>query len=91
MQYVEWNKKVILLIARNKGRGQLTKECLFSYGGVLRLDYEDPESLNLILSVDCSKGVHKMYVSEDRLVKESCDLESFKGAIETSNNLIPTL
>ena len=32
-----------------------------------------------------------MYVSEDRLVKDSCGPESFKVSIETSNNLITTL
>ena len=32
-----------------------------------------------------------MYVSEDRLVKESCGLESFKFVIETTDNLITTL
>ena len=41
------------------------------YGCVVRLDYKDPNSLNLIRLVDCSKGVRTMYVSEDRLVKES--------------------
>ena len=32
-----------------------------------------------------------MYVSEDRLVKESCGPESSKEAIETTDNLITTL
>ena len=32
-----------------------------------------------------------MYVSKDRLVKDSCGPEPFKVAIETSNNLITTL
>ena len=36
MQYVDSNKKVVLLTTRDKGRGQLTKERTFSYGRVLR-------------------------------------------------------
>ena len=91
LQYVNSNKKVVLLIARAQGEGQLVSDCPFSYGRVLRLDYEDPNSLNLILLVECSKGVRKMYVSEDQLVKDSSGPESFKVAIETSNNLITTL
>ena len=91
MQYVDSNKKVVLLTTRSKGHGQLTKEHPFFCGRVLRLDYEDLHSLNLILLVDCSKGVRKMYVFEDRLVKDSCGPESFKVTIEASYNLITTL
>ena len=32
MQYVDSNKKVVLLTTRNKGRGQLTKDRPFNYG-----------------------------------------------------------
>ena len=32
-----------------------------------------------------------MYVSEDRLVKEACGPESFRFAIESTDNLITTL
>ena len=53
---------------------------LMSDGRVLRLNYEDPNSLNLILLVECSKGVGKMYVSENRMVKDSCGPESSKVA-----------
>ena len=49
MPYVDSNKKVVLLTARNKGRGQIMKERPFSYGHTLRLDYEDPDSKNLVL------------------------------------------
>ena len=41
MQYVDSNKKVALLTARTKGRGQLIKDRPFSYGRILQLDYED--------------------------------------------------
>ena len=91
MQYVNSNKKVVLLISRYKGQGQLGKDRPFSYGRILRLDYEDPDSLNLILLVVCSKGVRKIFVSEDLLVKDSCGPESFRSAIEESDNLITTL
>ena len=81
----------MLLIAQNKGHEQLEKERPFGYGCILRLDYGDPDSQNLILLVDCSKGVRKMFLSEDRLVKESCGSKSFKVAIDIANNLITTL
>ena len=91
MQYVDSNKKVVLVTTRNKGSGQIGKECPFMYGRLLRLDYEDPNSTSLILLVDCSKGIPKMYVSEDHLVKDACGPESFRFAIESSDNLITTL
>ena len=91
MQYIDSNKRVVLVTARNKGHDQLAKDRPFRYGRLLHLDYEDPNSTTLILLVDCLKGVRKMYVSEDRLVKESRGPESFKFAIETTDNLITTL
>ena len=91
MQYVDSNKKVVLLTARTKGRGQLIKERPFSYGRILRLDYEDPDSENLVLLVECSKGVRKMWVSEDYLVKDSCGPESFRQEVAFTNNLITSL
>ena len=91
MQYIDSNKKVVLVTARNKGSGQIGKERPFMYGRLLRLDYEDPDSTSLILLVDCSKGVRKLYVSEDRLIKDACGPESFRFAIESSDNLITTL
>ena len=91
MQYIDSNKKVVLVTARNKGSGQIGKERPFMYGRLLRLDYEDPDSTSLILLVDCSKGVRKLYVSEDRLIKDACGPESFRFAIESTDNLITTL
>ena len=41
MQYIDSNKKVVLVMARNKGSGQIGKERPFMYGWLLRLDYED--------------------------------------------------
>ena len=76
MQYVNSNKKVVLLISQNKDQGKLGKDKPFSYDRILRLDYEDPDSVNLILLVDCSKGVHKIFVSKDLLMKDSCGPES---------------
>ena len=57
----------------------------------MRLDYEDPDSQNLIILVDYSKGVRKMFVSKDYLVKDSCGQESFKIAIETTNKVLITI
>ena len=41
--------------------------------------------------IDCSKGVRKVYLSEDQLLKKSCGHESFKLDLESSKNLIVTL
>ena len=75
MHSVDSNKKVVLLTSRNKGQGQLAKDRPFNYDWILRLDYEDPDSENLLLLVECSKGVRKMWVCEDLLVKDSCGPE----------------
>ena len=45
------------------------------YGRVLRLDYEDVDSVNLLAMIDYSKGVRKVFLSEDRLVKRCCGRE----------------
>ena len=44
MQYIDSNKKVVLVTTRNKGSGQIGKERPFMYGRLLRLDYEDSDS-----------------------------------------------
>ena len=41
--------------------------------------------------IDCSKGVHKVFLSEDHLVKKSCGPKTFKIDLEDSFNLIVTL
>ena len=91
MQYVDSNKKFVLLKACNKGRGKLNKDWPFSYGQIFRLYYEDADSENLVLLLEWSKGVRKMWVCEDLLVKDSCRPESFRLEIVLSNNLITTL
>ena len=58
------------------------------YGHILRLDYEDLDSVNLLVTIDCSKGVRKVYLLKDRLVKKSCGPESLKLDLESSQNLI---
>ena len=40
--------------------------------------------------IDCSKGVHKVFLSEDHLVKKSCGPETFKIDLKDSLNLIVT-
>ena len=55
------------------------------------MDYEDLDSENLVLLVECSKGVRKMWVLEDLLVKDSCGPESFRQEIAFTNNLIKSL
>ena len=44
MQYIDSNKRVVLVTTQNKGHGQLGKERPFTYGRLLRLDYENPDS-----------------------------------------------
>ena len=83
MQYINSNKRVVLVTAR--------KYLPFSYGRLLQLDYEYPDSSTLILLVDCLKGAWKMYVSKEQLVKESCGPESFRFAIDSTDNWITTL
>ena len=38
MQYIDSNKKMVLVTARNKGSGQIGKERAFMYGRLLRVD-----------------------------------------------------
>ena len=92
MQFVDTKKKVLLYTAKMKGDGQLERDTTFMYGRILRLDYEDSDSVNLELAmIDYSKGVRKVYLSEDHLVKKSCGPETFKIDLDNSLNLIVTL
>ena len=75
LQYVSSSKKLVLIVARSAGPGKLAQGHTFSYGRVLRVDYEDPDSMNMILLVDCSKGVRKIFVLEDNLVKANLGLK----------------
>ena len=59
IQYIDSSKRVVMLAARNKGHDQLAKDRPFSYGRLLHLDYEDPDSNMLILLVDCSRGFER--------------------------------
>ena len=91
MQYVDSKKKVVLYTAKKKGDNQLEKDTTFMYGRILRLDYEDSDSVNILVMIDCSKGVRKVYLSENRLVNKSCGVEYFKLHLESSQILIVTL
>ena len=42
MQYIDSNKRVVLLTARNKGHDQLAKDCLFNYERLLRFRLRRP-------------------------------------------------
>ena len=91
MQYVDSKKKVVLYTAKKKGDGQLERDTTFMYGCIVRPDYEDSDSVNLLAMIDCSKDVDKVYMLEDRLVKKFCGPETFKIDLENSLNLIVTL
>jgi hypothetical protein len=80
-----------LIVACSLGIRKLTQGRTFSYGRLLQVDYEDPDSMNMILLVDCSKGVRKIFVLEDNLVKANCGPQVLREAIEASTNLIPAL
>ena len=81
----------MLYSAKKKGDDQLQKDTTFMYGRILRFDYEDEDSTNIVVMIDCAKGVHKVVLSEDRLVKESRGPESFQKNLESSQNLIVSL
>ena len=49
LQYIDSKKKLVLLVTRLEGRGMLGQDQPFSYGKILRLDYEDADSNNLIV------------------------------------------
>ena len=81
----------MLYTTKKKGDGQLEKETGFMYGRILRFDYEDIDSVNILVITDCSRGVRKVYLAKDRLVKKCCGPESFRKDLESSQNLIVTL
>ena len=91
LQYIDSKKNLVVLVTRLEGRGMLAQDRPFNYGKNLRLDYKDAYSNNLIVLVGCTKGVRKMIVSEDYLLKDSCRPECFRNVVETSTNLITTL
>ena len=65
MQYIDSSKKVVLITSRNKSQGQVAKERPpFGYDWILRLDYEDPDLDNLVILVEFTKGLCKVWVRE---------------------------
>ena len=91
MLYVDSKNKVVLYTKKMKGDGKLERDTTFMYGHILGLDYEVSDSVNLLPMIYYSKGVHKVYLSKDCLVKKSCGSETFKIDLENSLNLFVTL
>jgi hypothetical protein len=72
--YQEQVSRLILILGKVTGDGVIKSDLhVFSYGRVLRLDYEDDNSLNLIMKLETSKGKRNITLSMGKLVLTFCE------------------
>ena len=45
---------------------------MFSYGKMLRIDYEDADFVALLVVIEKSKGTRELFLSENNLVVSGC-------------------
>jgi hypothetical protein len=91
LRYQEQASRLILLLGKVTGDGVIKSGHVFSYGKVLRVDYEDDTSPNLMMKVETSKGERNIVLSEERLVLASCEPSELGGMLSKSKNFIATL
>jgi hypothetical protein len=81
LRYQEQASRPIFLLGKVAGDGVIKSGHVFSYGKVLRVDYEDDTSPNLMMKVETSKGERNIVLSEERLVLASCEPSKLGGML----------
>ena len=73
IRYHENARKLLLLLGKITGQGIFERGHAFTYGKIVRVDYEDDISTNLRVKVETSKGERNIKVSEHMLVYSACE------------------
>ena len=91
IKYKEDYKRTILYIGKTSGTGVISHGQVFSYGKILRVDYEDEESDALKVAVETSKGSRELLLSEKNLVVSHCQPVELRHILSEGDNMIITL
>ena len=89
--YQEESRTLLLSLGKTDGPGVLKGGHVFSYGKVRRVDYQDEETANYIVSVETSKGERVLLLSESNLVLASCKPLELRHILSESENIIIAL
>jgi hypothetical protein len=73
LSYQETTSRLILILGKVMGDGDIKSGHVFSYGRVLRVDYKDDNSPNLIMKLETSKSERNISLSEGNLILTSCE------------------
>ena len=81
-------KKLLIVLGKTPGQDVLATGRQFTYGKVLRVDYEDKDIPNIFLHVETSKGDHVIKLFEDRLFLGFCEPVEHQKIINEVKNMI---
>ena len=84
-------KKLLIVLGKTPGQDVLATGRQFTYGKVLRVDYEDEDIPNILLYAKTSKGERVIKLSEDRLVLGFCEPGELQKIINQAKNMIVSL
>ena len=91
MKYNETNRRVILYLGKTTGTGVVSEGHMFSYGRMVKVDYQDEDSQAYIVQVDTSKGRCDLLLSENMLVIGSCQHVELRYVLKEHDNIIMEL
>ena len=89
--YVEEDGVLLLIFVKSEGKGKLELGKTFTYDKLRNVEYEDNDSLNLIIDVEILGGTRRVLVDEGNLVFECCSPKILQKDIQTKNNPIVAL
>ena len=82
---------MLICLGKTTDQGVIAVGRRFTYGKVLRVDYEDEDILNILLHAETSKGERLIKLSEDRLVLDFCEPVELQNIIYKGKNMIISL
>ena len=89
IHYHESARKLLLVLGKITSQCVLERGHAFTYGKIVRFDYEDNDSTDLRVKVETSKGERTIKVSKYMLVYSTCEpLELQKVLTETDNMIV---
>ena len=87
--YEESERRLLLVLGKNPGRGVIEGGRQFPYGKVVQVDYQDEDSMNLLVHTETSKGDRVLVLSETQLIVKKCmPLELARILGETKNIIV---
>ena len=70
--YEKSERRLLLVLGKNPGRGVIEGGRQFPYGKVVHVNYQDEDSMNLLVHTKTSKGDRVLVLSETKLIVKKC-------------------